>query len=259
MTLIRLLRSPVLVLRLGASIFLIGTAIAVCQDLTPELRTQIDRIGNLHRNLINGRANSPGAKLRAKEVSRTRADGGVMVGYELFADGFTANRFDLITVPITPKAEPVGAGTELSLEKDGQVMDGPNDPRVLFFPNFVPGEPARIGLLTKDGKERAFVVIVPNPIEASDHGCTLKVTRLLPKFEFAFVEGSGFTPNSDVELQANSMGEVHNGKLKSDVAGMVQTGILPFVDGRAEGQIQVSLLGKPCNPRVTFHWGTISE
>ena len=259
MTLTQLFRPAFLILELAVSVVLIWTSTAVSQELTEAQKAQVEKVINLHRNLVNGRVNSPGAKLRAKEVSRNKTNDGLMVGYELYAEGLTADRFDLITVPITPKAEPVGAGTDLLLAKDGQVVDGPNDPRVMFFPNFVPGEPSRLGILTKDGKERAFVVVVPNPIEASDHGCTLNVTRLLPKFEIAFIEGSGFPPNSDVDFEGNSLGEIHNGKLKSDAAGLVQTAIMPAVKDKPEGQIKVSLAGLHCNPKATFHWGTTSQ
>ena len=129
----------------------------------------------------------------------------------------------------------------------------------MLFPNFVRGEPARLGLISRDGKERVFVTIMPNPIKGSDHGCTLNVVRLLPRFEIAFVEGAGFPPEADVDFESNSSGEVHNGKVRTNAVGYVQTAILPFVKDKAQGQVQVKLVAAPCKLKVSFSWGTPSE
>ena len=239
----------------------LATLSAPCQELTAEQKAKVDKIINIQRNLSSGHSNSPGAELHAKEVSRAGKRGDlVLVGYALYAAGLTSDRYELVSIPITAEAAPlVEVGADLSLAQDGQVMDGPNDPRIMLFPNFVRGEPARLGLISKDGKERAFVTILPNPITASDHGCTLNVVRLLPRFEIAFVEGTGFPPEADIDFESNSSGEVHNGKVRTDTAGYVQTGIIPFVKDKDKGQLQITLVAPHCKPKVRFTWGTTSE
>jgi hypothetical protein len=235
-----------------------GVSIARCQVLSPEQTAQMNKLINVQRNLGNGGANSPGAHLQAKEVARGN-NGGLVVSYELYADGFVTDRFDLVTIPVSPEPEPVSAGSDLILAKDGKVLDGPNDPRTLIFPNFIPGEPARIGLISKDGKERAFVNIVPNPIKTTDHGCSLDVIRVLPRFELAFVEGTGFPPNADVDFEVNSLGEIHTGKVKSDSTGYISTAVMPFVKDKAKGQVKLLATAPMCKPKLSFHWGTASE
>ncbi len=242
-----------------AILLISGDPAVLCQDLSTDQSAEVEKIVNLQRNLSSGRLNSSGVQLRAKEVSRGRNGDSLVVSYQLFGSGFTADRYDLVTIPITMNADVVAAGSDLLLAKDGQVIDGPNDPRVIILPDFVPGEPFRAGLLSKDRKERAFLTIVPNPIEGTDHGCTLDVVRLLPKFEIAFIEGAGFPADTEVDLEANSLGEVHNGKLKTDSEGQLQTGILPFVKGKSKGQTQLTLGAPRCKPKVKFNWGTTSE
>lgn len=241
------------------ALILLLTGSALSQELTAEQKLQLDKIINLQRNLSSGRANSPGTKLTAKEVSRVKKGEALVVGYQLYGEGFSAESYELFTIPITPTPQTVGAGTGLMLAKDGQVLDGPDDPRVIFLPDFVPGEPSRLGLASKDGKERAFVTIVPNPIDGKDHGCSITVTRLLPKFEVAFVEGTGFPPAANIDFETSSSGETHNGKLKADDRGIVETAILPFVKGKAKGQTQVTLSESQCKPKAVFHWGTTTE
>lgn len=244
--------------QLLAAVALFGISIATCQVLSPEQSAQMNKLIDVQRKLGNGGANSPGAHLEAKEVARAN-NGGLVVSYELYADGFTGDRFDLLAVPITPEPKFVSAGSDLMLAKDGKVLDGPNDPRTLIFPNFVPGEPSRLGLVSKDGKERAFVNIVPNPIKTNDHGCSLSVIRVLPRFELAFVEGTGFPPNADVDFEVNSLGEVHTGKLKSDSTGYLSTAVMPFVKDKSQGQVKLIATAPQCKPKVSFHWGTTSE
>src|SRR6185312_298714 len=249
-------RLSIQVLAIGG--FVAATVFSSAQELTPEQRAQLDKIVNVQRNFDAGRLNSEGTHVRAKELSRTE-NGGIVASYALYATGFTARLYDLVTIPITPQVQTVDAGADLQLAEDGQLMDGPNDPRVLIVPDFVPGEPLRLGLLSKDGKQRAFVTILPNPIKDIDHGCSLNVIRLLPRFEIALVEATGFPPNAELDFKSDSFGEIHNGKLKTDAAGQVQTAILPFVKGESKGAIRVAIEAPSCKPHVSFKWGTTSE
>ena len=113
--------------------------------------------------------------------------------------------------------------------------------------------------MSKDGKERAFVNIVPNPIKTTDHGCSMNVIRVLPRFELAFVEGTGFPQNADIDFEVNSLGEIHTGKLKSDSSGNLSTAVMPFVKDKSKGQVKLVATAPQCKLKVSFHWGTTSE
>jgi hypothetical protein len=65
----------------------------------------------------------------------------------------------------------------------------PNKPDDPFTTMPAKGEPARMAFATP--KFTIGVVIVPDPIEANDRGCTLSAVRRTPRFELAFVSGSG--------------------------------------------------------------------
>jgi hypothetical protein len=195
----------------------------------------------------------------AKGVGKKKNGDISMVGYALFASGLTGGAFQLVTIPVSPKPNLVSIGSNLSLASDGEVMDGPDDPRTMWFPNFLPGEPARLGLVSGDGKQRAFVTVVPNPIEGTDGSCRIDVVRLLPKFEIAYVRVTGFPPNNEIGFEGNSLGEMQSGKLRTDVDGRAGTAILPAVKDKSEGDVQLTFSAPQCNPTVKFHWGSRSQ
>src|SRR5437660_6202932 len=77
----------------------------------------------------------------------------------------------------------------------------PDDP-IEFISMPRKGEPTRLAFIAP--KVRIGTVIVPDPIEAKDKGCTLSAIRLTPKFELAFLSGSGYPPNTDVHYIVSS-------------------------------------------------------
>jgi len=81
----------------------------------------------------------------------------------------------------------------------------------------------------------------------------------MPKFELAFIQATGFPPNAEIDFQSDSLGEVHNGKLKTNADGYTDTGILPFVKGKSKGKTEIRMTSSQCSPKVTFHWGTTTE
>jgi hypothetical protein len=229
------------------------------QELTPEQKQGVQQIVNLQLNLDAGKVNSPGKSLEVREVGKKKSGDISMVGYHLYASGFTGGGFQLLTIPIGPKPDPVSMGEQLVLANDGEVMDRPDDPRAIWLPDFLPGEPARLGLVSADNKQRAFVTAVPNPIYGTDGACRVDVVRLLPKFEVAYVRGTGFPPNIEIGFEGNSVGEIHTGNLKTDNEGRAATAILPAVKDKPEGDIQVKFSAPQCKPAVRFHWGSRSQ
>jgi hypothetical protein len=105
------------------------------------------------------------------------------------------------------------------------------------------------------GDHRAAIVIVPDPITGKDKGCTLNVERLLPKFELAYITGSGFPANSDASFDGESYGEKHPAKAKVDSEGNLQFALMPFVAGHTKGTTTVKGVGMKCAPLIKFDWG----
>ena len=102
---------------------------------------------------------------------------------------------------------------------------------------------------------RVALVLVPDPIESKNQGCTLKVIRLLPKFELAYLTGTGFPPNSKVEFDSQSYEERHRFAATTNAVGDLEFAVLPFVSGHNDGTTSVKTQGTGCSPSVQFDWG----
>ncbi len=55
-------------------------------------------------------------------------------------------------------------------------------------------EPHRMLLLSKNGKYKVAIMVIPNPIVGTDQGCSVEVIRATAKFEAAILRGKGFSP-----------------------------------------------------------------
>jgi hypothetical protein len=203
---------------------------------------------------------SPGAFIRAKEVERQGAE----VRYWLYVSGLPIDKnYTLVSWPVT-QAKPSTVMEGVSLGKEGIVICAGRTPEQCVDPSqkdgpvdfaFSPtkGEPYRIALVSKEYK--ASIVIVPDPISATDKGCTLSVVRLLPRFELAYFTGSGFPPNMEVSFDSQSCDEKHTIKTKTDSAGALQFAMLPFATGHSKGTTSAMPVGIACSPLIKFDWG----
>ena len=237
---------------------LIGVAIfsadGLAQDLSPEIRADVDRRIKLQRNW-DGRNNSPGAELQAVQVLNE----GKVWKYELRAKGLPVDlTYEVLMLPTMAGSPSELASTgDVQIDKnDGRVMDGPGDARCLILPDPAPGEPYRVALISKDGKYKAFVTVLPNPIQATDNGCKVSVVRLMPHFELAFVQFTGFPPQAQINVHGNSAGEIHDFKLTANAEGYLDTGILPFKLGEAKGTMELQIKASKCSLQVSFNWGS---
>jgi hypothetical protein len=228
------------------------------QDLTPELRAEIDRRVNFHR-AWDKQMNAPGPKLRGVEMRRQKSRDGIVVAYEFQTEGMRSGiGYDLMTMPtMASRFEDLQSfGEVLVDEKNGRVTDGPNDPRTMILPHPAPGEPFRFALFSKNGTYKVFVTLLPNPVEGSDNGCKVSVVRLMRSFELAFIQLSGFPPETDVAMHGNSEGEVHDHKMKTNADGYSDSAVLPFKLGKSKGKIDLQFTASKCAPKVSFKWGT---
>jgi hypothetical protein len=245
-------RDPLYVFCLiGAAMF---SAYGLAQDLSPEIRADVDRRINLQRKW-DERNNSPGAELQAVVV--LRAD--KVLKYELRAKDLPLDlKYELLILPTMASSinELTSTGDVEIDKQDGRVLDGPGDVRSMFLAAPAPGEPYRFALVSKDRKYKAFATVLPNPIEATEKGCRVRVIRLMPKFELAFVQFTGFPPQAEIDVHGNSEGEILDFKLKTNADGYVDTGILPFKAGKSRGTMNLQTSTPKCSPKVSFRWGS---
>lgn len=228
------------------------------QDITPEMRADINRRVEFQRNW--GRMNSQGAELSGVEVFRQAVGKGVsVVKYQLKAKGLPPDiEYELLMLP-TMASSPteLQAAGQVHIDKqDNRVMDDSGDPFDLIIPDPAPGEPYRFALVSMDKKHGAFITLFPNPIESTDNGCRVRVVRLLPKFELAFLQLSGFPPRTEVMFHGDSAGEIHEWPLKTNDDGSTDAGILPFKKGLSKGSMEMRVTSSACAPKLSFQWGT---
>jgi hypothetical protein len=71
-----------------------------------------------------------------------------------------------------------------------------------------------------------------------------------PRFELAYVTGSGFPANSDASFDSQSYGEKHPVKTRADSEGNLQFALMPFVSGKQKGTTTVQGVGISCSPLI---------
>lgn len=239
----------------GIAVF---SAFALGQDLSPEVRADVDSRIKLQRNW-DSRNNSPGASLEAVDVTHAGKANKLIKTYQLRAKGLPVDlQYEMLALPtMAGSPEEIQSTADVEIDKnDGRVMNGPNDAQQIIVPHPAPGEPYRWALVSKDGKYKAFITVLPNPIQATDNGCKVNVVRLMPRFELAFVQFSGFPPQAEISLRGNSAGEIHDFKLTTNAEGYADTGMLPFKAGKSKGTMELQISTPKCSPKVSFNWGS---
>jgi hypothetical protein len=244
----------------SVTIFALCTILVRGQVSTdPDVAEQAEKLVKAHVNWRT-KLSSPGASIRVKEIGRH----GSLVQYHLYASGLASNQlYRVSSWPVT-QAEPSAIAEGVSLGKDGIVMCAGRRPQecgdpskkddpIEFTFSPVKGEPFRLALVS--GSDRAAVVMVADPITAKDKACKLSVERLTPRFEVAYILGTGFSANSDLSFESRSYDETHPIKAKTDADGNLQFAILPFVAGHQKGTTVVKGLGTDCSPSIKFDWG----
>jgi len=240
----------------GMLSFAFGQAAPV--DMEKNARNAAQALLNAHQ-AWGKKLTTPGASIQAKEVERE----GSMVKYHLFVSGLPSDAlYTVLSWPVT-QPQPMRSIEGVSIGKDGIVMcagrteeqcgdPSKKDDPIEFAFNPAKGEPLRLALVS--GENRAFIVIVPDPIVGKDKGCTLSAVRLLPHFELVSFTGSGFAPNTQVTFDSHSYDERHPLTAQSDANGELHFSLLPFVAGHAKGTTIVKGTGS-CSPALTFAWG----
>jgi len=249
---------------LSASLAVLTIPLTVwCQDsqgAVPNAATAVQGLVRMHE-AWSEKLTTPGASIRAREIERR----GAAVQYNLYVSGLPNDRvYNVVSWPIT-QSGPSTIMSGVSIGKDGVVActgrldgecsdpSGDKDNAVDFTFDRLSGEPNRLAIVA--GDQRAAVILIPDPISASDHGCTLNVERLMPHFEIAYFIGSGYQPDARVLFQAESNGERHMIETTADHEGSVRFVMLPLVSGHHRGTAQIKPVENRCAPFLKFEWG----
>jgi hypothetical protein len=236
---------------------------ARAQDITQEQAAQFAQNLIRQHEAWRSKLSTPGASIQAKESGRENG----YVHYRLYVTGLPADKlYTVLAWPVT-QAKPSQQFEGVSLGKDGLVSctgrlpDECSDPdpspmdhgAVDFAFHPVKGEPFRLAVV--NGDSRATIIVVPDPIASKDKGCSLEVVRLMPAFELAFFTGRGYPPNAEVTFDAESYGEKHEVKTKSDSDGAIHFAIMPAVAGHSGGTARIAATEMVCAPKLKFDWG----
>ena len=206
-----------------------------------------------------------GMSIEAKEISRKGKSGNDLnVQYHIFVKGAPADLlFQEIQWPVNAD-KPSAALAGISIGKDGILSAGrtpdqcgdakkPDDP-IEFITMSRKGEPTRLAFISPTVK--IGIVIVPDPIVANDKGCTLSAVRLTPKFDLAFLSGSGYPPNTDVHYRVSSETS-SDFEIKSDSSGTIRVSVIPNPGKKSKGTVTVKIAEAKCSPEVSYEWGAI--
>jgi len=195
---------------------LLFVTVCLAQQVNEESKKIVDTAVNTHKGW-GEKANTPGAKLELREVRRGGSGGKLFVLYEMYAAGTPRDQlYDIFSLTLLG-TQPTETSSLVTVGPEGQVCIADELKHcatpVQFGFQPAKGEPFRLALISADGKYKAFVSVVPNPISGEDKGCQITVTRLSPGFEIALVEGRGFPANSELAWQSNSSGESLSAKI----------------------------------------------
>jgi hypothetical protein len=134
------------------------------------------------------------------------------------------------------------------------------------------GEAVRVALLATDRKHGAAASLVPFPIVNADKGCQLQVILGTKNAALVLIEGTGFPPNADINLDTQTTGNTNTLHAKSSAEGRTIVPVLVNVKAQSSGETTVRYAGvnrapslqnstapaapdPGCAPVVTFHWG----
>jgi hypothetical protein len=197
-----------------------------------------------------------------QEVTRN----GMLATFHLYTVGVPRNiLYNVVAWPVN-QPRPVEVVRGVALDATGMAIcpgqlgtcgdpKTPNAPTNLSI-TLAPGRPVRVGLVSQDQQLSVYTKLVPIPIRGTSNGCALEAVLLTPNGVIAVMEGSGFAPNADIDMQLENGGERNGGKSKVDASGKFTATVVPVKEGVNFGTMKVTVTSAKCNPSVSFDWGT---
>jgi len=229
--------------------------------VAPNPQEVAHRVAELHQGW-GPALNSTLASASLQEVARN----GAVYTYHLYASGMSRDKLYTVVAWPVNQPNPVQVVKGVALDAAGMAIcpgqlgtcgavTQPNQPVNLSI-NIAPGRPVRVGLVAQDESSAAYTKMVPIPIRAVDKGCTVEATMLTQSGAIALLEGSGFTPNSEIDMQLVYGDKHEGGKTKVDEKGTYSATVIPVIDNVSNGTMKVSVTSPKCSPALSFDWGT---
>lgn len=213
-----------------------------------------------NKNEWGEKFNSSGATLVLKETGRGQANGQTVIIYNLFASGLP--KVVGYTLWMRPVGEDPRPAADAYINKDGKIVNVPADPvrHIEEDPidlNVVAGkgEPKRFGLISNDGRYRAFADIVPFPIERKAGACRISAIMLAANYFAVEILVTGLQPNEDLQTDSQSGDESNHGSGKATEQGTFVALVAPFVKGKNSGKARFNVTASSCKIGVEFPWG----
>lgn len=201
------------------------------------------------------------ASATLQEVARD----GATYTYHLYAAGMSRDRlYKIVAWPVN-QVRPVEIVRGVALDAVGMAIcpgqlgtcgkiTAPNEAVNLNI-TIAPGRPVRVGIVAEDESTSAYTKLVPVPIRGVDKGCTLEAVMLTQSGAIAVIEGSGFAPNSEIDMQLVNGDQRSGGKTRVDDKGLYFATVIPVIDGVANGTMKINVTSAKCNPSLSFDWG----
>lgn len=251
---------------------------------------------------------TPGLSITLNEVGRTKtAEGTTQLRYQISGSGFTpGEKLSLVRWPLDTSAQtlmggigfdakgvavcaPAGASSAAPAAAAPTPNGAAATPAVppppsctsTMHPNqpveiqttAAQGEAVRVALIGEDRRHGAATSVVPFPIAGQDKGCKLQVLLGVKNAGLVLVEGTGFPPDTSVNLESITLGQTRTMNPKTNAEGKLVVMVLPAAPpGTTAGETTVRFAGvnhppslktpatpppadPGCAPSVTFHWG----
>ena len=217
---------------------------------------------------------APGTSLRMEELSRTGSGRGTKVAITPRVGGFPAE------TPLTFWGKRVGQAeqwyvTGYTTDANGSVTCAdraqhaalastagtgwcpvPLDSLALTVGDAMQGEPFAFAISTPDGRQTAYAVVVPRPVQASSPGCgSLQATVVDPDAKAISIVGRGFPASAQVTTSSTSGKETITGSVTADTTGRFAAIVAPGERGGRGGDASFTARGAGCELTISYPWG----
>lgn len=210
------------------------------------------------------RFNTPGVYFRMEKQGLTTETGTPAAKYSLRATGFPKDKTYLLW-KMGLDSKPVFLGRLLP-EASDFVWEPFNVPGSLHlskatftFLDMFRGEAIWFAFVANDETVKAFIHVVPFPLEAKGNaGCSMFMELLPPGPGgpgYLWI-GQGFEIGEEVAVISHSADEVLRWTQKVPSSGNIGGVIAPAVVGRTGGIASLQLSGKRCEVKLDSEWGT---
>ena len=254
-----------------AAVIATTSVLTVARSSQVNLQEMVQKIVAFHRNW-GDKMSTPGASIVAVEDNAKKLKSDSSAKSESFlikTIGLPKDKIYQLAIVTPPNFQPLVQISGIGLNSEGIAVcpgkpdtcsseDGPDDPIDLRIPA-AKGQVFHFALVSADGSFKAMFTIIPSPIRAADRGCQLELQRLMPKAELVYLVASGFKPETEIEFASDSGAEHQSRKTKIDASGKYESALMPAVQGKSRGTLNVKIASATCSPSASIDWGEGSD